>query len=75
MAVDQLLPRLGNAQRVHHRPANARAFALDHQQPVLALFGLLAFDVQLQRQRECWIARRQRRLAGAGTQEDKYHQH
>lgn len=69
LAVDQFLPCLGNAQQVHHRPANAGAFALDHQDPVLTLPGLEPLDVQLQRQRQVRGLLGQWCPAGAGAQQ------
>ncbi|MNE97277.1 hypothetical protein D3C80_1955960 [compost metagenome] len=69
MAVDQFLACLRNAQQVHHRPANGRAFMLDHQHPVLTLVRLQTLDVQLQWQRQAWGLFGQRRLAGAGAEQ------
>lgn len=69
LAVDQYLARLGDAQQVHHRPANPGFFTLDHQHPVLALLVLGLLHVQLQRQCQRRLPRGQGRLAGACAQQ------
>ncbi|MNF95437.1 hypothetical protein D3C84_781940 [compost metagenome] len=67
--IDQFLAGLGNAQQVHHRPANALVFTLDHQYPILALVSLQALDMQLHGQRKVRVLLGQRRTTGAGAQQ------
>ena len=70
-AVDQLLTRLGHAKGIEQRKAQGGAFRLDGQQQGVAALGGLALHLVDQGTRQRRRTAGQRRLAGAGGEQQQ----